>query len=378
MNLATRLINRHFPSLLQISILACAGLLAALNASAQGALTPPAGPQPTMKSLQQIYDKTDPRIAITNSSSTVSITVPGSYYLTTNLTVASGNAIQISTSGVTLDLNGFTISSTLSPASMAAIVLYNSLAEPVIRDVTIRNGHIRSGVTNDAAGNYSGVGFASGITYSSQTPTNIVVEEITVQGVSSVGIDLGRGNSCVRNCNVSGAGQFGIYASVITSSTAAGCKLNAIAGTLVSDCVGRSRNGNGVSGDVVRDSSGYSESGIGLSGGNVQNCFGQSGSSTGLSATTAFNSSGKSDGNGVGLLSEVANGCNGTSVSSTGMLVSKIATTCVGTSGSGTGLQSDMAVSCHGSSTSGTGLIALKANFCFGSSVGATVKYNMP
>src|SRR6188768_715136 len=74
---------------------------------AQGSLTPPAGaPAPVMKSLDQIEARTP------ISSAPFTITAPGSYYLIGNLSVSSGNAIVIATNDVTLDLNGFTISST--------------------------------------------------------------------------------------------------------------------------------------------------------------------------------------------------------------------------------------------------------------------------
>ena len=100
----------------QIQLAALALVLSTLNsqlstAFGQGALTPPGAPAPTMRSLDQIYDRTDARTALTNSEA-VTISQPGSYYLTTNITVRSGDAITIATNGVTLDLNGFTISST--------------------------------------------------------------------------------------------------------------------------------------------------------------------------------------------------------------------------------------------------------------------------
>ena len=82
------------------------------SAFSQGALTPPGAPAPTMRTLAQLDAKLDPRTAITNTASAVTILQPGSYYLAGNLTVSGGDAITIATNGVTLDLNGFTIRST--------------------------------------------------------------------------------------------------------------------------------------------------------------------------------------------------------------------------------------------------------------------------
>jgi hypothetical protein len=82
-------------------------LLAAAAAKmiAQGPLTPPGTPAPTMKTLDQLDAKLEKRTPISSAPSTISAS--GSYYLTANLTVASGTAIAISADNVTLDLNGF-------------------------------------------------------------------------------------------------------------------------------------------------------------------------------------------------------------------------------------------------------------------------------
>src|SRR5262245_59065250 len=72
---------------------------------AQGNLNPPGAPAPMMKSLDQIEARTP------ISSVPYTINAPGSYYLTADLSVTTGDAITIATNGVTLDLNGFTISS---------------------------------------------------------------------------------------------------------------------------------------------------------------------------------------------------------------------------------------------------------------------------
>src|ERR1017187_359451 len=118
---------------------------------AQGPLTPPGPPAPTMKTLSQV----EPRTPITNTTA-VTISSPGSYYLTTNITVTAGDAITITASQVTLDLNGFTVSSTASPANGTGILLQGGNA-----DITILNGHIKGGVTYGIGGVYSGPGFAN-------------------------------------------------------------------------------------------------------------------------------------------------------------------------------------------------------------------------
>ena len=71
---------------------------------AQGSLTPPGPPAPSMKTLAQI----EPRTPI--SSLPFTINQSGSYYVTTNLIGVSGqNGIIVQTRNVTIDLNGFGI-----------------------------------------------------------------------------------------------------------------------------------------------------------------------------------------------------------------------------------------------------------------------------
>jgi hypothetical protein len=79
-----------------------------------------------MKTLDQI----ESRIPI--STAPFIITAAGSYYLTTNLTVNTGDAIIIETNGVTLDLKGFTISSTAPSPTGSGIDLLSAVGNKFV------------------------------------------------------------------------------------------------------------------------------------------------------------------------------------------------------------------------------------------------------
>jgi len=248
------------------------------TAFAQGSLTPPGSPAPTMKSADQIYAQIiGPRTPI--SSAPFNITNSGSYYLTTNLTVSSGDGIDINTNAVTLDLNGFTISSTAGSATGDGISLNSSYVGN--SDITIFNGHICGGFVD-------GIGLGHGY-----TPANVVVSKVSVSGVSDNGISLGHSDATVvEACTVTSAGGNGISASNIKGSVAVSC------------------GGSGIDGDVVADCWGYSfgsQTGVEASF-TAQNCYGRSDSGTGLQARIAIGCMGFSS-SGIGLQATNATSC---------------------------------------------------------------------
>ncbi len=294
---------------------------------AQGSLTPAGAPAPTMKTLDQI----EPRTAITNTSSLVTISQPGSYYLTHNLTVASGDGIDIITNGVKLDLNGFTISSTSATASGTAILLNGGSA--ALKNITILNGSIQSGFTNNGSGTYSGGGFDRGIEYiSSAYPSTVSVSGCNVSGCYSFGIDLGLGGSVVEACKVKTVGSSGIVASVVRQC-------------VVKDC-GGSFNA-AIYAEVVSDSeaeyTGYGSSAA-ISAKTVQHCLGLASSfniansSYGISGTTVINSEGDSYGGGTGISAAIANNSYGSSSYGTGLVITDSANNCSGHSPYGIGI----------------------------------------
>ena len=323
----------------QLKVTALALLLSTLNPQlstvfAQGSLTPPGAPAPTMKSLAQI----EPRTPI--SSAPYTITNSGSYYLTTNLATAVSNAITIAASGVTLDLNGFTLSSTVANAANggSGILLTSGLS-----DITICNGHISSGVTN--SGNvFGGSGFGYGVFYSGNAPSNVRVKDVSVTGVLHAGIYLGFGNvSAAASCTVKVAGGDGIRADCVSDAVAQICGGTAIYASTAQNCTASSTGST-----------------HGLYASSALNCYGSCSAGTGLRAYTAQN-------------------CYG-SGGAYGLYTTSIAQNCRGYSSGGTALFAGVAYACTANSSGGTAIHATIGNSCYADAGtnNITYKYNMP
>ena len=331
---------------------------------AQGALTPPGAPAPTMKSLDQIEARTP------ISSAPFTITQPGSYYLTTNVTVGSGDAITITANNVTLDLNGFTISSTAPVASTDNGILLSGSRT----NIAIRNGHISSGVTNNGAGVYSGSGFGFGVIFSG-FPVNVRVSGLSVSGCQYDGIYLGYGSTVVESCVVNTVGAYGIQAQSVSDSTAIDCGTTAISATTANNCVGSvSSSGSGVYANTANGCYGNSlGSGYGVyANGNAQNCYGSSSSGTAVYATIALNCYGSSSSY-IGVEATTAENCWGSSISGSQGLIANCALNCYGTSnGNGVALNATgIAQNCYGyNNGGGDGISATSALNCFGYSNG--------
>ncbi|GMV25688.1 MAG: hypothetical protein AMXMBFR58_17190 [Phycisphaerae bacterium] len=218
-----------------------------------GPLDPPPGPvAPAYKTLGEV----EPRVAVSSTNtpgdadSVYKITQPGSYYLTGKVTgVAGKHGIEITASGVTLDLMGYEIIG--SPGSLDGV----SATAANLGRIVVRNGSIR---------NWGDMG----VDLATQLTFDCVVEDLALTSNGQFGLAL-RDSSIVQRCIASDNGGSGLAA------------WNSC--TLV-DCTVSYNGGSGISaesGAVVRQCAAYSNVGAGIE-------VGQASTITGCSSHSNF------------------------------------------------------------------------------------------
>ena len=213
-----------------LAVLAIAAVSALL---AQGPLTPPGAPAPTMKTLQQIEPRTEINATNTpgDADSIFKITQSGSYYLSGNLTgVAAKYGIEIAANDVTLDLNGFALNGVAGSLGGVGVTA-------IVGGLAVMNGTARGwgqsgvGAGNAPAGTFenlrlTGNGFSGLIAGANATVTRCTARSNTGHGIVVLG------GSVVTACTASLNTDAGINAAGV------GCS--------VSDCVAESNTGDGI------------------------------------------------------------------------------------------------------------------------------------
>jgi parallel beta-helix repeat protein len=172
-------------------------------AFAQGSLNPPGAPAPNFKTLSQI----EPRTPI--SSLPITISTPGSYYLTTNLTFSGLPGFLIQCDDVTIDLNGFTVTGDRVSSGVSCPVAPGGR----------KNVHILNGSFRNCFNGIDCAAIADGR-----------LENVLVFSNSANGMSLGRGWT-ISHCTVSSNNFDGIH-------LGSNCR--------VVDCVTELNNGSGI------------------------------------------------------------------------------------------------------------------------------------
>jgi hypothetical protein len=251
-------------------------LLLALTSSftlAQGDLNPPpGGPTATMKTLAQIEARTPipPSPAIPVSGLHFLILRPGSYYLTGNITVDSGDAIVINSDDVSIDLNGFTIrSSKTSGASGTAINVTGDRSR-----ITIKNGSIVSDNVVSNGGLPPVMGFLYGIR-SSTSINQAVISDVHVSGIARSGIEITSGG-IIERCTATNCGQMGLVADIVRDCSALNCAVRGISANNVTNSTGEAVYGDGIVAKNATNCCGSSLNESGINAKNVTNCSGRS------------------------------------------------------------------------------------------------------
>jgi hypothetical protein len=163
------------------------------------------------RTLTQVEPRTDISTLPGTATAVFSITVPGSYYLTSNLAGAAGkDTIVVSVSGVTIDLNGFSLQST--DAARVAILATAGAS------CTVRNGRVVAGI------------------YGVRGTTRLACYDLVVEGGSTLGIS-GGADSIVERCRISSSGlQLGVRGKVTDCTTTGAAGIFVDDDSVVTNC----------------------------------------------------------------------------------------------------------------------------------------------
>jgi hypothetical protein len=283
-----------------------------------GPLDPPAGPvAPSYKTLSQIEPRVDANTLPSSHVVRIIISQPGSYYLSANVTGASGiDGIVIQADNVTLDLNGFSVIG--APGSGYGISVPGTHS-----NITIRNGVVRGwagdgfNAADDQNVRLESVTFSNNTVSGAVTGRNAIVDSCIAASNSLDGFQVGEGGvirkstasanlrigisvdggpllgagAYVQGCTANHNGSTGINASraAVENCAVGGNGVDGIAVAFgsVSSCVSRQNSVNGFSGQNTRftDCSAISNSGDGfhiVSATVVESCFAQGNTGDGI------------------------------------------------------------------------------------------------
>ena len=201
---------------------------------AQGPLTPPAAPTPTMKTLDQVQPRTpvDSTNTPGDGNNSFIISQPGSYYLAGNIGGVTGkHGISIQSDDVTLDLNGFILGTTGSTT-------HNGIEIPNVQsNITVCHGTVSK--------------WKNGI--NGPTTTHTRLENVRMTNNAANGCNLGVGTfvkGCLSVNNATNGIQVHDNSSIIDCMSRVSGAVGFLAngnGTNIQGCVADANTGIGIS-----------------------------------------------------------------------------------------------------------------------------------
>ncbi|MCC6230860.1 MAG: hypothetical protein IT432_16740 [Phycisphaerales bacterium] len=245
--------DRRWPLVAVVGVVVLAGVALVVA----GPLNPPAG---AVSSTYKTLTEVEPRIAINatntpgDADSLFRIRQPGSYYLTGKMTGVSGKmGIEIESSYVTLDLNGFELQGVAGALDGISCTLTNAIGISVengtvsgwpadgvdISSSIVTGGRIEGvvSVNNGARGIAAGIGFT--------------LANCSAIGNTTTGIDCAH-ETVATNCVARGNGGIGIYSFGSCSFIGCVASINAshgfsaiFEGSAFMNCVANANTGDG-------------------------------------------------------------------------------------------------------------------------------------
>ena len=238
-----------------------------------------------MRTLSQLEPRTPLESLAGDSTALYVINFPGSYYISVgNVAGVTGKAaIAINASGVSIDLNGFSlIGSGAATRGIEIRGAYSNLA--------IRHGGIQGWTA-------AGIGLST-----ASAPSGAVIEDVQIASVVGPGIDLTGGNAIsVSRCTITGA----------ASGIIIGTNTGTVQGCAVSNLAGAGTRNVGIQAGSVTQSDVNSVSGSGGS-----DAYGILARVARGCSVTGIDSAGS--GSSIGIQADTVTGCTATTIGSTG------------------------------------------------------------